>query len=102
MPNIRIALPISSPQYHLYAEAPNRAGGTAAGNRAMTDDPSNPPRPATAASAGERKPLTPAARRALAEAEARRQAAAANAKPAPNEYNGPKGPEPQREGAGGN
>jgi hypothetical protein len=64
----------------------------------MTDDPSNPSWPATAASAGERKPLTPAARRALAEAEARRQAAAANAKPAAKEFQGPKGPEPTRYG----
>jgi hypothetical protein len=64
----------------------------------MTDDPSNPSWPATAASAGERKPLTPAARRALAEAEARRQAAAANAKLAAKEFQGPKGPEPTRYG----
>jgi hypothetical protein len=60
----------------------------------MNDDP---PRPASAGPPA-RKPLTPAAERALAEAEARRQAAAANAKPAPNEYNGPKGPEPTRYG----
>ena len=45
----------------------------------------------------ERKPLTPAARRALAEAEARRQAAA-QAKPMPKEFQGPKGPEPTRYG----
>ena len=45
----------------------------------------------------ERKPLTPAAQRALAEAEARRQAAAA-AKPLTKEYQGPKGPEPTRYG----
>jgi hypothetical protein len=61
----------------------------------MTDDPS---RPAAAPPVGERKPLTPAAKRALAEAEARRQAAAANAKPAPKELQGPKGPEPTRYG----
>jgi hypothetical protein len=61
----------------------------------MTDDP---PRPAAAASLGERKPLTPAAQRALAEAEARRQAAEANAKPVPKESGGPKGPEPTRYG----
>ena len=59
----------------------------------MSDDPSLP-----AAPAGDRKELTPAARRALAEAEARRQAAAANAKPAPKELQGPKGPEPTRYG----
>jgi hypothetical protein len=39
-----------------------------------------------------------AAKRALAEAEARRQSAAANAKPAPKEFQGPKGPEPTRYG----
>ena len=61
----------------------------------MTDDPSPP---ATAATAPERKPLSPAAKRALAEAEARRLAAEANAKPAPKEFQGPKGPEPTRYG----
>jgi hypothetical protein len=59
----------------------------------MTDDPSLP-----AAARAERKELTPAAKRALAEAEARRQAAAANAKPLPRELQGPKGPEPTRYG----
>jgi hypothetical protein len=62
---------------------------------AMTDDPS---RPATPASGAERKPLTPAAKRALAEAEARRQAAEANARPPAKETGGPKGPEPTRYG----
>jgi hypothetical protein len=61
----------------------------------MTDDPSPP---ATAASAEQRRPLSPAAKRALAEAEARRQAAAANAQPAAKESGGPKGPEPTRYG----
>jgi len=46
----------------------------------------------------ERKPLSPAARRALAEADARRQAAAARAKPMPRELQGPRGPEPTRYG----
>ena len=46
----------------------------------------------------DRKPLTPAAQRALAEAEARRQTAAAHARPMPKEYQGPKGPEPTRYG----
>lgn len=46
----------------------------------------------------DRKPLSPAAQRALAEAEARRQAAAAHAKAAPKELQGPKGPEPTRYG----
>ena len=59
----------------------------------MTDNPLS-----SAPAAPERKPLSPAAQRALAEAEARRQAAAANAKPAPKEFQGPKGPEPTRYG----
>ncbi|MHC4050929.1 DUF1674 domain-containing protein [Bradyrhizobium sp. 25ACV] len=50
----------------------------------------------------DRKQLTPAAQRALAEAEARRQAAAVQAleagKAAPKELQGPKGPEPTRYG----
>jgi hypothetical protein len=62
----------------------------------MTDDPSPLPAP-------ERKPLPPAAQRALAEAEARRKAAEANAKTAlnktaPKEFQGPQGPEPTRYG----
>jgi len=59
----------------------------------MTDDPSPP---ATAASSPERK--SPAAKRALAEAEARRKAAEANARPMAKEFQGPKGPEPTRYG----
>jgi hypothetical protein len=69
-------------------------GIAADGNREMTDDPSSP----EAAAPADRKPLTPAAQRALAEAEARRQAAEANAKAAPKEFQGPKGPEPTRYG----
>jgi hypothetical protein len=61
----------------------------------MTEDPS---RPAAAASARQRKQLTPAAQRALAEAAARRKAAEANAKPLAKEFQGPKGPEPTRYG----
>ena len=61
----------------------------------MSDDPTPQP---TTASVPERNPLTPAAQRALAEAEARRQAAAANAQPLPKELQGPKGPEPTRYG----
>jgi len=50
-------------------------------------------------SASNSKPLPPAAQRALAEAEARRQAAAAaHAEAAPKELQGPKGPEPTRYG----
>ncbi len=55
----------------------------------MSDQPSRP----------DRKPLSPAAQRALAEAEARRQAAAAaHDEAAPKELQGPKGPEPTRYG----
>lgn len=46
----------------------------------------------------EPKPLTPAAQRALAEAEARRQAATAEGNTMPKELRGPKGPEPTRYG----
>jgi hypothetical protein len=60
----------------------------------MTENPDLP----AAAPGGARKELTPAARRALAEAEARRQAVLANATPAPKEFQGPKGPEPTRYG----
>jgi hypothetical protein len=61
----------------------------------MSDDPSQRGAPA---SSTERRKLTPAAERALAEAEARRQAAATNVKLMPKEYQGPKGPEPTRYG----
>jgi hypothetical protein len=61
----------------------------------MTDHPSSP---AAAASVPERKPLTPAAKRALAEAEARRLAAEANPPPVAKELQGPEGPEPTRYG----
>jgi hypothetical protein len=56
----------------------------------MTDGPATP-EPG-------RKPLSPAAQRALAEAEERRRQTAANAKPMEKEYQGPKGPEPTRYG----
>jgi hypothetical protein len=61
----------------------------------MPDDSSQPPK-----AEPPRKPLPPAAQRALAEAEARRAAAAAQAAPhpAPKEFQGPKGPEPTRYG----
>jgi hypothetical protein len=59
----------------------------------MTDNSSSP------ATVAERKKLTPAAERALAEAEARRKAAEASAvTPRQKEYQGPKGPEPTRYG----
>lgn len=60
----------------------------------MTDEASQPK---PAASLSERK-LPPAAQRALAEAEARRKAAALEAKSPPKELQGPKGPEPTRYG----
>jgi hypothetical protein len=60
----------------------------------MPDDSS----PVAAASVPERKKLSSAAQRALAEAEARRLAAEASAQPAPKEFQGPKGPEPTRFG----
>ena len=63
----------------------------------MSDDPSSPDPTSTSAPDAARKPLTPAAQRALAEAEERRKAAA-NAQPAPKEFQGPKGPEPTRYG----
>jgi hypothetical protein len=58
----------------------------------MTDSPSSP------AQTAERKKLTPAAERALAEAEARRKAAEASAPPHQKEFQGPKGLEPTRYG----
>jgi hypothetical protein len=61
----------------------------------MTDDPSQP---AAAGSPPERKKLSPAAQRALAEAEARRLAAEASAHPTAKEFQGAKGPEPTRYG----
>jgi hypothetical protein len=59
----------------------------------MTDDPSQP-----VTTAPQPRQLTPAAKRALAEAEARRQAAEGNARPVAKEFQGPKGPEPTRYG----
>jgi hypothetical protein len=61
---------------------------------AMPDDSSQPPK-----AEPPRKPLSPAAQRALAEAEARRASAQAAAPPpAAKEFQGPKGPEPTRYG----
>jgi len=62
----------------------------------MTDDPRNLS-PSSIPGAA-RKPLTPAAQRALTEAEARRKAAEASATPTAKEFQGPKGPEPTRYG----
>lgn len=60
-------------------------------------DPKNPPT-ATTAAAPERKPLSPAAERALAEAAERRAAAEYVARDKPSEIGGPAGPEPTRYG----
>ena len=59
----------------------------------MPDDPVPPPK-----AEHPRKPLSPAAQRALAEAEARRAAAEAASQPTAKEFGGPKGPEPTRYG----
>ena len=61
----------------------------------MTNDPSQI---SPAPTCQERKPLSPAAQRALAEAEARRQAVATKEKPLPKEKGGPSGLEPTRYG----
>jgi len=60
----------------------------------MTKDPAQTATP----SGSEGKLLSPAAKRALAEAEARRATAAAEIKHPPRELQGPKGPEPTRYG----
>jgi hypothetical protein len=95
MPNVRIALAISNRHPHLIRAEASWGGDSPPGILAMTDDPSPP---AKAAPSPSGKPLTPAAKRALAEAEARRQAAEANAAPRAKEFQGPKGPEPTRYG----
>ena len=83
MPNVRIAPPfyISSPE----KKCP------ALGFCTVTDNQDSP-------EVQPRKKLTPAAERALAEAEARRAAAQENILKGPREINGPKGPEPTRYG----
>ncbi|HEY8194439.1 MAG TPA: DUF1674 domain-containing protein [Hyphomicrobium sp.] len=58
--------------------------------------PSEIDAPKSSDAAGDTRPLTPEARRALAEAEARRQKAAAE--PSPREIGGRDGPEPTRFG----
>ncbi len=73
----------------------------------MSNEPENEPRSepkgkaalaVVASNESPRKPLTPAAQRALAEAEERRRLAAQQTKPMPTELQGPKGPEPTRYG----
>jgi hypothetical protein len=59
----------------------------------MSNGSIKPPAPEPAG-----KLLSPAAQRALAEAEARRRAAAEQAQAMPKELQGPKGPEPTRYG----
>jgi hypothetical protein len=97
MPNVRIAFMTSQFGCELLGETLNRVDQSRGWKFAMTDDASGR---ATTAPGPERKPLSPAAKRALAEAEARRQAAAADAdaKPAAREFQGPQGPEPTRYG----
>jgi len=58
----------------------------------------DPQAPAPAPTEPPRKPLPEAAKRALAEAEARRAEAAQHAATREKEYQGPKGPEPTRYG----
>jgi hypothetical protein len=55
-------------------------------------------RDAAASSDLEPRSVSPAAQRALAEADARRKARDRNVYPRPKEFNGPKGPEPTRYG----
>ncbi|MGJ4908917.1 DUF1674 domain-containing protein [Bradyrhizobium sp. HKCCYLRH2060] len=67
----------------------------------MSNEPNNERKPAlsvVASNDNPRKPLTPAAQRALAEAEERRRLAAEQTTLMPKELQGPKGPEPTRYG----
>ena len=63
----------------------------------MTDIP-KPAEPTIEPEPAPKKVLTPAAQRALAEAEARRAAAPINTANTPKEFQGPEGPEPTRFG----
>src|SRR5258708_35567516 len=85
MPNIRIA----SSDFTVAASSLCRGFYLTAGDREMREDPLMP---ATATSDGERKPLTAAAKRALAEAEARRKAPEANPKHPDKGFQGPTHP----------
>ncbi|XUM23544.1 DUF1674 domain-containing protein [Bradyrhizobium oligotrophicum S58] len=64
----------------------------------MSNEPRKPALSVVASNDAPRKPLSPAAQRALAEAEERRRLAAEQAKSLPKELQGPKGPEPTRYG----
>jgi hypothetical protein len=89
--DITIAAGFSRAPHNLLTEPEHgwMCEGRRVGELTMSDSPSQP--------APEHKALTPEARRALAEAQARRQAAA-DAGPMPREFQGPKGPEPTRYG----
>lgn len=67
------------------------------GVTAMNDHPSSS-HSIDIVSVAPRKPLSPQAQRALAEAEERRAKAAQENKHTPKEHQGPKGPEPTRYG----
>jgi hypothetical protein len=71
-------------------------GDSSNGKFQMSDESSLPSLPVT--SDAPRKPLSEAAKRALAEAEARRARTAATDAPATREFGGPDGPEPTRFG----
>jgi hypothetical protein len=66
----------------------------------LTTAPASPDRPISPSNdqTAEKRPLPPAAERALAEAAARRAARGDNAAAQPKEINGPGGPEPTRYG----
>lgn len=64
----------------------------------MTDTPKETAADGETAAEAPRKPLSPAAQRALAEAEERRRLAEENAVARPKELNGRDGPEPVRYG----
>ncbi len=63
----------------------------------MTDKPAQPPQIPSSGSET-RRPLTPEAKRALAEADVRRAAEKENIHKGPKEIQGPQGPEPTRYG----
>ena len=64
----------------------------------MSDDAADPVETTRIEDAPSPKVLTPAARRALAEADARRAALKQESENLPQEFQGPKGPEPTRYG----
>src|SRR5260370_29027446 len=87
MPNIRIA----SSDFTVAASSLCRGFYLTAGGREMREGPLMP---ATATSGGERKPLTAAAKRALAQAQARRKPAGTNAQPPAEPLPAPRAPQP--------